>query len=109
MRRIVRALCLAAGLLYVLGCATTPTQPEPTEPYAAIELPAVIRVLALDDRQIESRPQETTLRVAPGRHLLRLAYTAVGAGASPEHDGQVTGPFPLDIQAGHTYRLIAKT
>jgi hypothetical protein len=109
MRRIARTLCLAAGFLYIFGCATAPTPPEPAGPYATLELPAVIRVLAIDDRQIEGHSPMTTLRVAPGRHLLRFAYAAVGIEASPEHDGQVAEPFPLDMHAGHTYRLIAKT
>lgn len=111
MRHMTRGLWLVAGLLAVLGCATAPTpgQPEPSEPYAAIELPASVRLLGIDDRRIDARSQVTTLRLAPGRHTLRLAYTAGGAGASPAHDGQVAAPFPIDVRAGHTYRFVART
>lgn len=109
MRYMLWALWLASGVLSVLGCATVPTEPEGGGAYAVIELPAVIRVLALDDRQVDHPAGMTTLHVSPGRHRLQFAYAAVGVNASPEHDGQVIDPFFLDVRAGHTYRLVAKT
>lgn len=104
-----RWLWLAAGLLSILGCATLPEPPVPSGPYAVLEFPAAIRLLALDDWMVDPRIQHQTLRVNPGRHTLQFAYVAASAGGSRLHDGQHAAPFTLDVQAGVTYRFVAKT
>src|SRR5262249_8017334 len=81
-----------------------PEQPGDTQPYALLVFPDSIRLIALDTQTIDSRVRIQELRVAPGRHRLRLAYT----GPSPRHAGQVDDPVCLATQAGHRYFLGTK-
>lgn len=99
-------LWLAVGLLSILGCATLPELPVPSGPYAGLEFPAPIRLLALDDQAVDPRTQRHTLWVNPGRHTLQFAYVA---GDSRLHEGQHAAPFTLDVQEGVTYHFVAKT
>jgi hypothetical protein len=102
-------MLLVIGLLSILGCATPPEQPAPSEPYALLSFPTTVQLLALDTQQFDTRFPVQTLRVRPGQHTLRLVYVATGADSSATHSGQPAAPFTLDVQAGMTYHFVAKT
>lgn len=101
-------LCML-GLFFLAGCIPTPSQPEVSAPYALLEFPRAMQLLALDGHAIDDRLLLRDLRVAPGRHTFHFAYTALGTEGSRQHDGQHAAPFPLETQAGRTYLFEAKT
>ena len=100
---------LAVGLLYMVGCTTLSVQSVPSAPYAVLEFPASIQLLALDDQAVDTRTRRTTRRVNPGPHVLQLMYAAVGSDGSNAHDGQHAAPFTLEVREGFAYHFVAKT
>ena len=97
------------GLFFLAGCIPSPPQPEVSAPYALLEFQRTMQLLTLDGHAIDDRLLLRDLRVAPGRHTLHFAYTALGTEGSRQHDGQRAAPFLLDTQAGRTYLFEAKT
>ena len=96
------------GLFVLAGCIPPPPQPAVAEPYAMLEFPRSIQLLAIDGQRIDERLFLDDIRVIPGRHTLHFAYAARGTG-SPQHDGQRAAPFIVETQAGRVYRFEAKT
>jgi hypothetical protein len=109
VKETVRCLWLAIGLVYILGCATLPDQPEVSAPYAVLEFPASMQLLILDDQTVDSRTSVKTLRVSPGRHILHFVHINAGVDGSVEHAGQHAAPFTLDVHEGLTYHFESKT
>ena len=108
MARVWWGLCLL-GLFFLAGCLPTPPQPEVSEPYALLEFPRTIHLLAVDGQHLDERLFLRDLRVTPGRHTLHFAYNAHGTEGSRQHDGQRIAPFILETQAGRVYLFEAKT
>lgn len=86
-----------------------PEQPADSEPFALLEFPASMRLLALDDRTFDARLRLNRLYVSPGQHALRFLHVNAGPGGSASHAGQHAAPFTLDLQEGITYHFEAKT
>ncbi len=97
------------GLFFLAGCIPLPPQPDVSTPYGLLEFPRTMQILTLNGHAIDDRLLLRDLRVAPGRHTLHFAYTALGTEGSRQHDGQRAAPFLLDTQAGRTYIFEAKT
>jgi len=95
-------LCSGCGLL---GCLPGPVEPDVTHPYALMDFPEEVRLMALDTQSIDPRVRVRTLRVSPGLHRLRFAY----AGPSLQHAGQGGGLLCLETHAGQRYVFEAKT
>jgi hypothetical protein len=68
-----------------------------------------MQLLTLDDQTVDSRTSVKTLRVSPGRHILRLVHINAGVDGSVEHAGQHAAPFTLDVHEGLTYHFESKT
>lgn len=95
-------LLLCGGALGLLSCAPVPiSQPDAERPYTLLVFPESIRVVGLDTHTLDPRVRMQVIRVTPGRHRLRLAYT----GSSALHVGQQGDPTCLDVHAGHAYRF----
>ncbi|MCZ6874683.1 MAG: hypothetical protein O7G88_14325 [bacterium] len=106
-----RWLWLFLGLAYLLGCTTLPTpqQPERAATHAILTFPSSMRLLSLNDQQIDTLTHLSQLRVPPGQHTLRFMHRNEGIDGSAEHAGQLAAPFILDVHAGITYHFESKT
>ena len=104
-RRWCWFLLLLGGALGLLSCASLPTQPSETEPYALLVFPEAIRLVALDTQPIDARVRIRTIRVVPGLHRLQMVYT----GPSPQHAGQQNDPFCLEAHMGQQYLFETRT
>jgi hypothetical protein len=99
MRQRCWFFLLLGGTLGLLSCASLSTQPSETQPYALLEFPEAIRLVALDTQTIDSRMRIGAIRVTPGLHRLLMVYV----GPSPPHVGQQNNPFCLETQMGQRY------
>lgn len=97
------------GLLCLAGCIPSPPQPDVSAPYAVLEFPRAMQLIALDGHAIDDRLLLRDLRVTPGRHTLQFVYAALGTEGSRQHDRQHAAPFVLETQSGRTYIFEAKT
>jgi hypothetical protein len=104
-------LWIMAGVATLLSCATLPVpeQPQPSAPHAILEFPLSMRLLRIDDRQIDSLTHLGQLRVKPGQHTLYFMHLNAGVDGSADHAGQHAAPFTLDAHAGITYIFESKT
>ena len=111
MQRKTLRLWLFLGFAYLLGCTTLPApkQPERSVPHAILTFPSSMRVLSLNDQQIDTLTHLNQLRVIPGQHTLRFMHRNEGVDGSAEHAGQLAAPFILDVHAGITYHFESKT
>ncbi|MGQ4808291.1 hypothetical protein NKDENANG_01672 [Candidatus Entotheonellaceae bacterium PAL068K] len=100
---------VVAGLLSVLGCATLPEQPAASDAYAILKFPASMRLLSLNEQEMDSRSQVASLRVRPGNYTLHLIHINDGVDGSSAHAGQLAAPFTLGVREGLTYHFESKT
>ena len=98
-------ILLLGGACGLLSCLAPPELPNGVQPYARIVLPEAIRLVALDNQTFDARLRIREIQVAPGSHILHLAY----AGNSLQHAGQQHEPWRFEVQAGHQYVFEART
>jgi hypothetical protein len=68
-----------------------------------------MRLLSLNDQQIDPLTRLKQLRVAPGQHTLRFMHLNAGVDGSADHAAQIAAPYTLDVHAGITYHFESKT
>lgn len=111
MKWIARCLGIIVSVAALLSCVTLPApeQPEPSAPHARLEFSASMRLLRLDDQQLDTQTHLDQLRVRPGPHTLYFMHLNAGVDGSADHAGQHAAPFILDAHAGITYQFESKT